>query len=74
MTDDHTAYYAWIAADEAWAAELKTQFGKSAGDARYTDLGKGEAGSLLRKAHDAFVDARIHYQAVYNAQTRARRC
>jgi len=44
---------AYVAADAAWSAELKRIFGKHAGDARYTDRGKGETGSDLRRLHDA---------------------
>lgn len=37
-------------ADDAWDAELRRKFGKSAGDARYEARGKGEEGSELRRA------------------------
>lgn len=53
-------------ADDAWSAELTRQFGKAAGDVRYTLAGHGAAGSRLRKLHDnrealraAWEDARI---------------
>jgi hypothetical protein len=45
-----------IAADDAWQAELVRLFGKQAGDKRYTNEGKGEPGSELRRLHDAFRD------------------
>ncbi len=40
-------------ADDAWGAELRRLFGKHAGDVRYTQRGKGEPGSELRRLHDA---------------------
>jgi hypothetical protein len=48
---------AFIAADEAWSAELRRCYGGGAGDARYIRAGKGEPGSTLRACHDAFVAA-----------------
>lgn len=42
-----------LAADRAWHDELVRNFGKEAGDKRYTAAGKGSAGSLLRALHDA---------------------
>lgn len=45
-------------ADDAWSAELKRVFGRNAGDARYTDRGKGVEGSTLRQLHDAREAAR----------------
>lgn len=44
-------------ADDAWSAELHRLFGKRAGDVRYTAQGTGDAGSELRRLHDAFVAA-----------------
>jgi hypothetical protein len=46
-------------ADDAWSAELRRVFGKHSGDARYTPIGKGEEGSVLRQLHDARETARI---------------
>lgn len=51
---DFSLYHAAIAADAAWSAELKRQFGKNAGDVRYTARGKGEPGSELRRLHATF--------------------
>lgn len=48
------AYKAWAAADDAWHALLKAQFGRDAGDVRYTARGRGEPGTALRAAHDEF--------------------
>lgn len=39
-------------ADDAWSAELTRQFGKAAGDVRYTAQGMGDEGSPLRALHD----------------------
>ena len=54
-------YHAWLAADDAWSAELQRVFGKFASDYRYTKAGKGEAGSTLRRLHDAIEPARLAY-------------
>ena len=40
-------------ADDAWSVELRRIFGNSSGDARYSDLGKGEEGSKLRDLYEA---------------------
>jgi hypothetical protein len=40
-------------ADDAWQAELVRQFGKKAGDIRYTEEGKGVEGSELRRLYEA---------------------
>lgn len=45
------------AACDAWSKELHAAFGKRAGDKRYTDEGKGAAGSTLRAAYDRFAAA-----------------
>lgn len=50
-------------ADDAWGTELQRIFGKHAGDARYTDKGKGLEGSELRRLHDAREAARIAWYA-----------
>jgi len=47
--------------DDAWSAELQRQFGKRAGDVRYTPQGRGEPGSELRRLHDAREAARKAY-------------
>jgi len=52
------SYWEFQAADEAWSRLLQAQFGKAAGDVRYTKRGEGEPGSALRQAHDAFHAAR----------------
>ena len=39
-------------ADDAWSAELHRIWGKRAGDARYTDLGKGADNSELRRLYE----------------------
>ena len=57
MEKKHKTYYAAIAADEAWSAELRRLFGKRAGDVRYTYEGAGATGSVLRALHDAKMDA-----------------
>ncbi len=54
-----TLYAAAIAADDAWSAELRRQFGKRAGDVRYTKVGKGEPGTELRRLHDAKLAADV---------------
>ena len=36
MSEKDRLYYAAVAADDAWGAELVKLFGKRAGDARYT--------------------------------------
>lgn len=51
-------YSDWLAADEAWSAELHRLFGSDAGDVRYTRRGKGDPGSRLRELYDAFDKAR----------------
>jgi hypothetical protein len=51
-------------ADDAWSVELHRVFGNGAGDARFTDAGKGTEGSTLRQLYDAREAARI---AWYNS-------
>lgn len=58
MNPHHIAYNAFAAADDAWSAELVRAFGKRASEARYTAEGKGEPGTPLRAASDAFHEAR----------------
>lgn len=45
-------------ADDAWSAELGAQFGRNAGDVRYTAAGHGEPGTHLRRLSGAFDKAR----------------
>lgn len=47
-------WQAWIAADAVWSEELRRQFGRDAGDIRYTGRGRGLEGSELRRLHDEF--------------------
>lgn len=49
--------------DSAWQAELARQFGKAAGDVRYTERGKGDEGSQLRELHDARMKAQAEWHA-----------
>jgi hypothetical protein len=62
-------YGAWVAADEAWMAALRQAFPRkrNIGDLRYTDAGKGEVGTPLRKAFDAFVRAGSAWREAKNA-------
>lgn len=54
------------AADDAWGEELRRVFGKRSAHARYTDIGKGEPGSLLRRLHDTREAARsAWHQSAY---------
>jgi hypothetical protein len=48
-----TLYRIAIAADEAWAQELRHEFGALACEVRYTSIGAGKPGSHLRRLHDA---------------------
>lgn len=54
---------AFQAACNAWSVELQRQFGKRAGDIRYTAQGAGEPGTVLRERYDAFHAARIAFDA-----------
>ncbi len=54
MPRDFALYYAAMAADEAWSAELHRRFGKRAGDVRYTPQGRGEIGSELNRLYLEF--------------------
>lgn len=56
-------------ADAAWSHELHRLFDRRAGDVRYTDAGKGDDGSELRRLHDARMAAQ---QAWYDAMDAAR--
>jgi len=53
-----STYLEFHNADMRWSALLRQQFGARAGDARYSREGKGESGTALRQAHDAFCAAR----------------
>ena len=52
-----TAYHRAMAADKAYGDELRRVFGKHAGDVRYSPEGKGLTGSVLRRLHDAKLEA-----------------
>jgi hypothetical protein len=54
MTAYKQLYQEATAAEDAWHNELVKQFGKQAGDKRYTKEAKGEPGSKLRQLHDNF--------------------
>lgn len=54
MQWDQAKWRAAMDADNAWSAELQRQFGKRAGDVRYTSVGEGAKGSTLRTLYDAF--------------------
>lgn len=49
-------------AERAWSAELSAQFGRHAGDVRYTPAGRGADGTHLRRLHDARDAARIAWE------------
>jgi hypothetical protein len=51
------AYDRAIAADKAWQAELNRRFGRDGCNARYEKRGRGEPGSDLARAHDAWQTA-----------------
>jgi hypothetical protein len=53
----YALYYKALDADSAWHKLLVEHFGQAAGDKRYTAAGKGEPGSELRQAHDAYMVA-----------------
>jgi hypothetical protein len=63
-------YQEALAADDAWQAELVRQFGKQAGNKRYTKEGKGEPGSELRRLHDTFRECNDAWHA-YRMSTEA---
>jgi hypothetical protein len=67
MNDTHTLYYAALTADKAWQAELERQFGKNAGDVRYTK--QGQEGPVLGPL---FEEARRTKEAWHEALDRAR--
>lgn len=48
---------------DAWAAEVRRIFGDKAAHTHWTDLGKGEEGSTLRRLHDAREAARVAWYA-----------
>lgn len=49
----HGLYRAAVIIDELYGAELRSAFGRRAGDVRYTNEGKGEVGTHLRRLHIA---------------------
>lgn len=51
-----------LAACTAWSLELGKVFGRRAGDARYRPEGKGEPGTPLRHAADAFTVATTEWE------------
>jgi len=55
-------YQTALAHDKAWSAELQKQFGKEAGDKRYTKEGMGEPGSKLRQLHDQAMQSTSAWQ------------
>lgn len=65
MEADRSAIYAiyreFLAADEAWSVELRREFGKDAGTARYQTRGEGEPGSALNMAYTKWCDVRFRY-------------
>jgi hypothetical protein len=48
-------------ADDAWQTEIDRVFGKKS-NARYTDLGKGEPGTVLRSLYEARMTARAEWR------------
>ena len=64
MTDRDQIYRDTLGAEETFMAELTKRFGKNAGTARYEERGRGELGSPLRAAYEAFVAANARYDAV----------
>jgi hypothetical protein len=58
------AYRAAVAADGAWHAELVKTFGRAASNARYEKRGRGDPGTALQVAHDAWTDAMMTARAL----------
>lgn len=59
-----TLHKAWLAADTAWHNAIVDAYPKKwPGDVRYTPAGKGEPGTPLRAAHDAWESARDAFHA-----------
>lgn len=50
-------------ADDEWQRQIEAAFGRSAGDARYDDRGRGEPGTPLRRAYDDRAVARLAWEA-----------
>ena len=71
MNPIHAAYYAFQAADDAWSAELQKQFGRNAGDIRYTPRGRGEPGSKLAELHAEFHRTQAEWTAAIAAACKA---
>lgn len=60
-------FAAWAEADDAWMAAIKAAYPrKNAGDVRYTALAKGEPGTELRAAYDAFHAAAAAWRKAYD--------
>ena len=54
------AHAAFMAAEEAWAAAIKSEFpGEWHGDVRYEGRAKGKPGSALRAAYEKREQARV---------------
>lgn len=68
----HDAYNEAIAADDHWSKLLKKQFGKAAGDVRYTKEGRGEEGSELRAAYEARTKASCRWEEIMRQQRATR--
>jgi len=66
-TPAHAAYWKAQAADAAWSEELRSLFGASAGEWRYTEQGRGEPGSPLRLLYERFVAESEALRVVWNA-------
>jgi hypothetical protein len=65
MANANDAWNAWIAADNAWHAEIEKAYPRQhAGDIRYTALGKGKPGTALRAAHDLFISTGDAWRAL----------
>jgi hypothetical protein len=63
----NSLFTAWTEADDAWMKALKAAFPrKNAGDVRYTSLAKGEPGTELRAAYDAFHAAGAAWRKAYD--------
>ncbi len=50
-------------ADNEWQRQLEATFGRAAGDARYDERERGEAGTPLRRAYDDREAARRAWEA-----------
>lgn len=68
LTPVHQALFA---ADDAWQEELVKQFGRNAGDVRYTKAGNGAPGTKLRALYDAYTAARTAWYVELDARRAA---